>query len=95
MDHYDETGVMPASMQNKPELYLHLIQVWVSFNLIKNCRMIMVSEFGQSIGRLSFTDMQNVLSEMAVHDLETRVYYIQLLQVLDTVYIEWIRKHLK
>jgi len=82
---------LPQSVQNAPELYLHLGVVWLVFNLVRNSRVM--NEFG--IGRIALAEMTCALDEFEVHDADLRVYYIRLLQDLDTTYVNHLIRQRK
>lgn len=75
-------------MKNTPDVYPHLAVVWLVFNLVRNSRFI--SEFG--IGRISMSEMSTALDEFQVEGADLRIYYIRLLQTLDTVYIAFLNR---
>jgi hypothetical protein len=79
---------LPYSLAHKPELYLHLTLVWIIFTLVRNCRV--VSEFG--IGAIALADMRTMLDEFQIEEPDVRIYYIQLLMALDTVWMQQIVK---
>lgn len=49
-----------------------------------------MSEFG--IGRISMSEMSTALDEFQVEEPDWRIYYIRLLQGLDTVYINFLNR---
>lgn len=79
---------LPYSLQHQPEVYQHLTIVWLVFNLVRNSRLI--TEFG--IGRISMQDLACALDEFEVDDPDLRVYYLRLLQDLDTAYVSHLMK---
>lgn len=83
-----QAPVLPYSLAEKPELFLHLTLVWIIFTLVRNCRTI--TEFG--IGAIALADVRAMLDEFEVEDADIRIEYIQLLQALDRVYIEHLAK---
>jgi hypothetical protein len=78
-------------LAQKPDIYLHLVLVWIIFTLVRHCRTI--SEFG--IGPIALTDMRAMLDEFEVDEADTRIYFLQLLQRLDVAYREFLMKQRK
>lgn len=79
---------MPWSLQNTPELFVHLTLVWIVFSMVRNSRS--VSEFG--IGAIALNDIRGMLDEFNIYDSDVRLYSIQLVQALDTVYMNHLQK---
>ncbi len=79
---------LPFSLAQRPELFLHLSLVWIIFTLVKGCRSI--TEFGMSA--ISLQDLRAMMDEFEIDDADTRIYYIQLLQALDAVYMQALAK---
>ena len=79
---------IPYSLEHKPEIYLHLILVWLIFVILHRSRT--ASEFG--IGYISIADMRSLFDEFQVSDPDTRLYYLQLLQALDAAYVSHLRE---
>lgn len=79
---------LPPSLANMPELFLHLELVWLIFNIVRNSRFM--SEFG--VGTISIAEICTILDEFLIYEPDIRVYFIQLIQVLDSAYIAHIMK---
>jgi hypothetical protein len=79
---------LPHALKIAPDVYPHLAVVWLVFNLVRNSRFL--SEFG--IGRIAMSEMTTALDEFQVEEPDLRIYYIRLLQGLDTAYIAFLNR---
>lgn len=84
----DPHAELPHALKHQPDVYPHLAVVWLIFNLIRNSRFL--SEFG--IGRIAMSEMATALDEFQVEEPDLRIYYIRLLQGLDTAYIAFLNR---
>lgn len=59
--------------------------------MVRNCRV--TSELG--IGSIALGDIRSMLDEFRIEEPDVRVYYIQLIMALDTVWITHMAKSRK
>jgi len=79
---------LPHSLASKPELYLHLTLVWIIFMLVKSCRIMTDS----GVGSIALADIRAMLDEFEIEETDVRIYYIQIIQAVDQVYVQHLAR---
>jgi hypothetical protein len=79
---------LPDSLANMPDLFPHLELVWIIFSMVRNSRLI--SEFG--VGHIPLGEITTILNEFHIDDSDTRIYYIRLIQAIDSAYMQYLMK---
>lgn len=81
---YEITQQIPKMVLERPVLYPHLGLVWLIFQSVLHSRRVGFGPFF-----IPLSEMIAALDLFEIHDVEQRLYYVQLLQQLDRVYLEW------
>lgn len=75
-------------LDNEPMLEFHLVLVWRAFTTLSRSR-----QMGFGVGPIPLTEIKAYFDLVGIEDVESRCYYLDLIQIMDSHWLERVKSN--